>query len=44
MQSNVQNTEANAIPATHKLCCFNIIWVDMQQTTITKSIKDKDTK
>ena len=44
MQSNVQNTEANAIPATHKLCCFNLMELAIQQSTITKSVKDKDTK
>ena len=44
MQSNVQNTETNATPDINKLCCFSLMELAMQQTTITKSIKDKDTK
>lgn len=44
MQSNVQNIETNTTPAISKLYCFNLMELTMQQSTITKSIKDKDTK
>ena len=44
MQSNVQNTETNATPDIHKLYCFNLMELAIQQSTSTKSIKDKDTK
>ena len=44
MQSNVPNTETNATLDMRKSYCFNFMRLAMQQSTITKSIKDKDTK